>query len=545
MPELAGLSAEAVATFATLMEDLGSIRGLQGEIAKQLDDFAAILEGTPSSGEGILALPDHLRAMRSGLACLAEATQERVTGDDPAAACSAVSILARCGRTLSAVATLSRTTAAAAGIGTLDRYLDALAATGNEIGQAAQEVQGDLDWLVIRATSTLEQCRNGTRALDRLTPHIERRVAELGRMTAEDRRRAIELADSARSCGTQGRAMLRGFISAMQFSDRLAQRLDHVARILSHDDSRLHRLAAAQLESLAGDVASVVEDVRMTMDGVARLADEGARLLNTAEVAASARASLEARAGLVDTALTELAPLRDLVASAEGEARHVRDTADTAGAAFRRLSVRARDLSHHSINATLVAARSGDARGPLSALSSEVRSVAARALDAVCEGEQRMGAIAQMAAGAEATVSDAGGGLRGALDAARAEAERDAERLPRIEAAARAATDAADRLRLLLSRGRERLSGLADTGADIAGLAQHLAARAPEPPPDTATLSDIFAMYTMEEERAVHRDVCPASAEPSAQSHADGATADAALAERAPADGDDIDALLF
>jgi hypothetical protein len=326
--------------------------------------------------------------------------------------------------------------------------------------------------------------------------------------------------------------MLKGFVSAMQFSDRLAQRLDHIAQILSYDDTRLHGLAAAQLSSLAEDVAQIVEDVGLTIDGVARLADEGARLLSTAEVAASARASLEARAALVDTALIELAPLRDLVAAAEGEARHVRDTAEAAGAAFRRLADRARDLSHHSINATLVAARSGEARGPLSALSGEVRTVADRAVAAVGEGQTRMAAIARHAAEAEASVSVAGRDLRHALDAARAEAESGAERLPRLEAAAKAATQAADRLRLLLSRGRERLSGLSGTQADIAGLAETLADLAPEPvpEPDPETLVAIHAMYTMEEERAVHRRVCGPVAGP---------------ATAASEDGDDIDDLLF
>jgi len=527
------LRGDAVATFAVLMEDLGAIRRLQTDIAGQLEDYAAILESEPSGGDGLGALPARLQAMRSALEALAEATQERATGADMAATRNAVAVLARCGRTLSAVATLSRTTAVAAGIGTLDGYLDALRGTGAEIGRAAQDVQGGLAGLVTRATATLEQCRSGIQALDRLTPRIAHRVAELDAMAAADRRSAGEVAASARSCGTEGRSMLKGFIAAMQFSDRLAQRLEHVAQILSYHDPGLHRLAAAQLSSLAEDVASVVADVGATMDGVGRLADDAARLLTTADVAASARASLEARGGLVDTALSELAPLRDLVASAESEARHVRDTSEAAGESFRRLAARARELSHHSVNATLVAARSGAARGPLTALSGEVRTVAARALQAVVEGQTRMAAIARPAADSETTVSCAGDGLRAALDGARAEALRDAERLPRLEAAAGAAADASDRLRQLLSAGRTRLSGLADTGTDIAGLAAHLAACAPEPAaeaPTAAILSDIHAMYTMEEERAVHRQVCGQPASPTAADHAP---------------GDDIDDLLF
>ncbi|MEE4119680.1 MAG: hypothetical protein V2I65_11745 [Paracoccaceae bacterium] len=336
------ISARGVATFAALMEELSTIRRLQTDIARALEDFAALLEddadgpdadspdgagpggcdpavedGAETASSGMETLPDRLARLRAALSGLAEATGERAAGVDMAAARGAVSVLARCGRGLAAVATLSRTTAVSAGIRSLDDYTDALAATAAALGEAANDVLGRLDALAARAVATLEECRSAVRDLDRLGPAIEDRLADLARIGAEEQALAGEIAGEARRCGAEGRAQVKGFVSAMQFSDRMAQRLDHVAAMLAHDDPHLDRLAAAQVRGAAEAMQAVSDEVGAALDGLSRLARDGADLLTQAGVASAARATLAARAELVETALRELRPLDRLLRVAE------------------------------------------------------------------------------------------------------------------------------------------------------------------------------------------------------------------------------------
>ncbi|KPQ08971.1 MAG: ImpA-related N-terminal [Rhodobacteraceae bacterium HLUCCA09] len=565
------ISARGVATFAALMEELSTIRRLQTDIARALEDFATLLEddaegsdgagpgghgpgghglgghgpgaddGAETDSGGMETLPDRLARLRSALWGLAEATGARAAGVDMVAARGAVSVLARCGRSLAAVATLSRTTAVSAGIRSLDDYTDALAATAAALGEAANDVLGRLDALAARAGATLEECRTAVRDLDRLGPAIEGRLADLARIGAEEHALAGEIAGEARRCGAEGRAQLKGFVSAMQFSDRMAQQLDHVAAMLAHDDPHLDRLAAAQMRGAAEAMQAVSEEVGAALDGLSRLARDGADLLTQAGIAAAARATLAARAEMVETALRDLRPLDRLLRVAETEATHVSETAAAARANFRRLAASARDLSRLSVNATLVAARSGDARGPLSALSTEVRSVASRSLSAAADGEARLGTVAQGAEASNDAVAGAGRHLRTALDRARAEAEAGASRAARLESLSGQAGETAAQLLALLSDAQVRLSGLAEVSRALGALAEALdghgggaAAAAPRTAPDADLLARIYASYTMDEERAVHAALYGAPED-----------APGAAAPSPAATADDIDDLLF
>ncbi|MEE4119681.1 MAG: hypothetical protein V2I65_11750 [Paracoccaceae bacterium] len=170
-----------------------------------------------------------------------------------------------------------------------------------------------------------------------------------------------------------------------------------------------------------------------------------------------------------------------------------------------------------------------------------MRAVASTSLSAAADGEARLGTVAQGAEASNDAVAVAGRHLRTALDRARAGAAAGGSRAARLESLSAQAGETASQLLALLRDAQAHLSDLAEVSRAMGALAEALdghgagaAAAAPRTPPEGDLLARIYAIYTMDEERAVHAALYGAPQE---------AAGDAASSPAAASD--DIDDVLF
>lgn len=307
-------------------------------------------------------------------------------------------------------------------------------------------------------------------------------------------------------------------IGCLQFPDSFAQRAAHLEAMLhALDDDRraeqhgaIRRLAAAQLSAMAdaldttaGDAGAALADIRGAIGG-----NTGTRWSKSPS--SGWISALEQGSMAISAAATEARhQLDDALEMLNATSRHLEDAAK-ALTASQELNA---ELTTSAHNAALAASRAGASTSALRTLAGSVQDIVGK-VSRLASG---------LAAGLEAltelssALDEAGLSARVAeLDAIRERAEGDAVRagdtfrsVERVQAsvfahaediagatekASRAFADAARRGRTL----RETAAAIGPTTGpdDGRGLA-----------PD---LGWIFALYTMEEERAVHRTLFPA-----------------------------------
>lgn len=497
---LTGLRRASQGRFEQLTEVLGRVhRALQG-IGGDFDRLTQLVDeaGAARGGSGAL------RAACSSLAGQLGTAHAAISAPDLAHAISdgldAVETLRRECRQLNAIASMTRVTGYSLNIDAIEDYIVTLRGMIGRLSSTTMAVQ---DGLVSIGTAV----RQATGQLGI--------AASCARMAMEGQRQAQAAPEMDEICGLAGSLAERlrdstqsntaVLMTGIQFSDAFAQRLEHIETILKAADTEppAGALAAAQISALASDASEMLTATRAALEQLGSVGQSAAESLAGDTGAQAAQLLAGWRAELDDGHQIErlVAPaLEGAMAAVENIDAAVTDARGN----LETLSATALEVSLATVNAGLLARRSGSAKSAMDVLSTTVRERADACNDLNCRCRSSFGRIDSHTRTADFSQLIAEAGQLSAL-IARADADLAlaSEMFARLEAMQQAARQSAATLEHAVDDGLRALSGLPDLIAEIANrVPQGMAG--PLAPDDAAVLVPFAALYTMDREREIH-----------------------------------------
>lgn len=518
------LARDGQAAFAVLGEDMAKIRTAHMEIGQNLQDFADLVAQGDAGVDKLHALESSVEALLSSLVRFLTQVGGAEAREQLRDTRSYLEAIDRAGKTLTAISTLTRTTSSSLGVTNLGRYLHDLSQTAGGITDAVTRVSRQLETLADMTDEMRSSCADAAETLRGLKPQLAERRSVLVQLGHAETRASEDLAGRARRLSDEGKRHIKIFITAMQFSDRLAQRLDHVSQMLEEDPRQVARLGAAQARRCAQDIFEIARETGQTMALLADLGRQGAALFSDGALAKAISDALSKRAETVSMVRSEMARVDTVIAKAQTNAAEAARTAEATGEAFAQLSDGSKSLAIASINSMLFSARSGRASGPLVALSIEVRQTAADCLAAVGGGQSGLNALISRNDQAHEQLVTATDALTKAVKDYDGLTEAGEQRLEQINTLRGSAQTGAETLLTLVQAVDRSLEAMDQVGQRLNDLAAQLDAVPGQITPDPAVLTRIWASYTMDEERTVHAELyadtpgmAPAAAEEAAE----------------------------
>ncbi|MFN3615129.1 MAG: hypothetical protein ACK4WC_11310 [Rubrimonas sp.] len=489
-----------MAAFATAADRLAEVHANAGALSEQL---RALMELVSSHHDD----QSSLQAVRMAALDLRSAIEQRAADEGARSVIEARAALGDIeaeARRLAAVAALTQITAQSLAAFGLNDYVASLRSLNRALADDAEALSSGVE--------ALSQARARAKAaMSRASAGLSQAIAGLERTQTEprDAEQAMEatrrvIAEAEASMGEALARETTALVAAIQFSDSMAQRLEHVETMLSMADGResaVGTLAAAQLRALHADACETCDMADAALKRIAEAAARANEAFRGDGEEDSAESLMKRRRIGLERALACDAELAPALADTQQAAAEIRDRLSEALSRFANLGRSAAEINLSAINATLLTARSGTAKAPLGVLSEAVREGARAcamrskdcnvALAALSQGldENRLVAVqASMRAFHEAVQ---------ACESDLAAAEQAVSRLALMRDAA---SDAADALGAAVGVARRALGQVPPALGETATLAAQLDAGAP----DGFDLSDIEAIYTMDRERTVH-----------------------------------------
>lgn len=529
------LARGAVTAFAAVVDEMGRIREMHREICGNLDQFADLI-GSRDADDALLDGLDqdvrHLGAALSRFCDLAVSPEARGRAR---AARVELAAIEKCSHVLTAIASLMGTTIASLGLDNLDKFIAELRQTAQNIKDSADTVTGHLVHLDDRGDQLLQRCNTAATILAEMPLRFASPRERLGQLAQDEARVATELTDRARGLTRDGHTHLKSFVTAMQFSDRLAQRLDHLATMLSQTGGGVERLAAAHARRCVDDIREVSDEVRATMKLLADLGHAGARVFSEGRLASMISETLAARAELTGFVTDELGSVQIVVETAKSEAAATTQMAVATSGSLEGLKDASKNLALASYNSMLVSNRYAQACGPMKVMSKEVRQIASDCLSSVDQTQMMIGQITHGSEEAQTDLAQSTTSLLSRTQAFKDQTKSGAQRLEAINQMRETSSTCAQSLLFMVdavTESMDRVEGVAARLADLAKTLEASSRTATEPDPDR--INRIWASYTMEEERQVHAQVF--AGVPGIEVHAESV---------AQSVDDDIDDLLF
>ena len=390
------LGRDAVASFATVVDEMSRIREFHGEICGNLDQFAELVANGGGDLSQLDTLETDVQRLLSALKTFAELTVSPKARSHAREAGRELEVIDKSGHVLSAIASLMGTTIASLGLKNLDTFLAELKQTADSIQDSSETVTGHINRFASRGAVLLKSCNSATSVLSDLIGKLSEPRATLDQLSSDEAQASLAVANRAKELTRDGRSHLNSFVTAMQFSDRLAQRLEHLSEMLANVDGHVSRLAAAQARRCAADIDSVSADVRATMVQLADLGRAGSQVFSGGRLAETISSALSTRAEVVDMVIREIASVQQVVDVARSEAAQAAELAGLTNQSFDGLKDASKNLALASYNSMLVSNRYSHASGPMKVLSREVRQIASDCLAAV---DVAQGEIAQITGG--------------------------------------------------------------------------------------------------------------------------------------------------
>lgn len=508
---IAGVRADCVSAFAGLGERLGDVRqGLDGVGAQVagLGDLLGALGAGAEAGDSITAAcQDLCAALEDTHVALARTDVTHAIRT----AIEALGSIERQAKHLTAVSSITCVTARSTGAESLGDYVVSLRQMTDDLARAVRGLHQGLGAIHHAHASVLGSIDASARCVRAAMERIER-LAATARPAESDRGALQERFETGASTLAEAtRRETAALITAMQFSDSLAQRLEHVEEIIAGTTGRERAgraLAAAQITALAEDATATLNDLSAVL---ARLSDAGA----SAAEAVSARDGLQVEA-LLHTRRADLAEgtaLQALVVPSLSEAQagadRIQQQIDQARQGYKRLMETAVGVNLSAINATLLTARGGAARAAMAVLSESVRGSARDCADHTGQCRAAMEVLESavkdarfpMVSAAGQTLRAAIGGCATALDAAEGD-------LARLASMRDMAGTSAAALIGAIGAGEASLARVAPAIDMLHEAARTLAASPPPSAAELAALTDMEPLYTMPCEREVHARLC-------------------------------------
>lgn len=498
--DLAALRRESQAQFERLTEVLGRVNHALYDIGGDLDSLMALVDEveTARSYSGTLhgvcvGLSEHLSTAHCALN---SSELSRAIGDG----LDAVETLQLECRQLSAIASMTRVTGHSVRIDAIEDYIVSLRGMIQRLALSTHSVQDGLCSIskaVRRAITELGTASSRAHAAneDWMQGFDAPQIDNIGG--------AVRGLSEQLSVTTQSNTGV--LMTGIQFSDAFAQRLDHAQTILcaAEGEASLNLLAAAQIAALTGDANDMLKATRTALEKLGAVGQTAVQSLagDTGERASELLAIWHAE-------LDESNKVERLVAPALEAAMKAVKNIDAAIGASREnlqaLSDTALEVSLATVNAGLLAMRSGTAKSAMNVLSTTVRERAnacsdlkTRCLDsfAKIDAQTQNADFNQLAAEAEQ--------LRNLIIRADADLKLATEMFARLDAMQHTAQNSAMTLQCAVEDGLEVLAGIPD-------YIKHIVSHMPNVGPMELTATEVAAfakfepLYTMDIERDIH-----------------------------------------
>ncbi|WP_211605500.1 hypothetical protein [Jannaschia faecimaris] len=502
--------------------------------AKMTDNLAAfstlVRQGTEDDGAGA---EDQIKEVEARMTGVIRALKDIVEGSrsakdrrDAMEAERSLQMILQVSRTLGPVITLARTISASVKTGRFEVYLADLGEIADRIETVVGAVVDELSTLDRRRGRVENSCDAAAGGLQGSLPFMSQQRAEIAKLSATeiDLARDIDLRAAALSqqCGVH----LKAFIVVIQFSDRMAQRLDHLKQICDCNLPGLNRLRRGQASDIASDIRDTRAELRAIIEGLTTAARGSADLFSSGEIAGTIEQSMNRQADMIDTigerlAATELA-FQD--ARLDVKALALSDAAVTRG--LDSIKSASRDIRTVSINSALMASQSGTTAKAQVVLSAEVQEIAKNSVRATIGGSAALERLTSRSIRRQEAFLAQGEALALSMENIRS-GRSDCGR--RLTVLFDLQEKAGEETRVLLGK----LSAVVEDTTRLNVILAELDALAALPDDDAPPAEDLidwaWALYTMDQERAVH-----AALYSTPEGHSSSAP-----------EGDDIDDLLF
>ena len=378
----------------------------------------------------------------------------------------------------------------------------------------------------------MSSCMSAQNHIHSLLSVVQNRAQQIGELQQKEQTAAQGISDTSRDLVDRSNQHMNAFVTAVQFSDRLAQRLDHLSAMLNRPGSNLEPLAAAQARSLSKDVTAVAQDVSQTMQVLLQIWREGTAIYASGTIAGSIEQSLETRRQTAQSIVSRFSEIRAALRSTFKDAEALPDMITAAKQNFKRLEDNSRAVAYSAMNSSLLASRSQEARHAMSTLSFEVRDTANTCLSAVKASQRELETVAQNASFGIQELMDTGTALEQAITQYEGEIAAGQQRLDQLDALRNGAVSVTSKLLEQVQDAIHCMQDVEHISQELNDMATLLEQVDNPAPPSQEVLSEIWTSYSMDDERDVHSALYPGM-EP-----ASGETG-------AASDGDDLDDVFF
>ncbi len=495
-----------VAAFERLSQSLGGANESLGDVGGAVKGLGALLSrlDDPGTQDALAGICEEIAQL---LATQAKELAQGALAEGLDGAFSASGAILRETRQLAMVATMSRITGNASGMEQINGFVASLRHMTEELRGSAGSLESTIQEIRERRDAALRQI--GATALSAAEAQSFGGAARARHADIHDRNRELSngLDRLAERLEATSRTETGALIAGIQHADELSQRLDHVGTILSSttaDPVAARALASAQIAAACADTDEVLRRLRTALSRMRENGRNAAQML-AGDIGGEAEALIEG----LSTELAQAERLERLLgpalAAALEAAGAVRTRVSEARSDFARLLDTAEGITLASINAGLLADRSGMSKAAMDVLSRTVQETAARCsaqADACKTAFSHVDALIESAT--LSRLEDRAAELHQSLAAARArhdDVAKGVSDLAALRDSARA--DAAT----LSNAVEEGLGALAILPEAVEALRRCGRAMEPATPLSGAALESLAplnAIYTMQSERDVH-----------------------------------------
>jgi len=504
------IAAAGIQIFAEVTECLGAMRTMLSAMDADLDSYAKLSEAGGNESKAIKDLANSAKIAHETLEKSIEMEKTSNTSSEMQTSRNSLHAISRASQTLSAIATLTRATAGSYGLTSLNSYLQDLTFIASAIQKNAKEVHTRLGILFDDRQKMQTHTKGAFDCLGRMVSTIADADRQTSPLLQRERDSARVIVDEANRLRMDSRVQMKGFISVVQFSDRLAQRLDHLATILTHEDPTAQTLAAAQLVSIAEAMKGTAAQCLACANAIDAISRAGSDLFLGSSIAGTIRETLTKRGEAANLISADMESVGNALSETRSSVASVIAANEEAEARFRELEQSAEQVANASINSVLLAARAGPARGALSALYTEVRLVETQCVNGVNGCQSAMHRLGARSAKAHSELLERVDELSEAVASYRLEIRSGSERYDELMSLCHRAGERMDDIIGQVERLRTAMTRVGELADALEVVAQKLrAAGAGASTPDKDVLVDLWNLYTMEEERAVHAETFP------------------------------------
>ena len=525
--ELGDLSREIIAVFDGGLTQVATIRAAAGDLAAEVDDLLEIGVSDEADGAAGGNLFDQFLRRAASVADVADNASTLLCGEDlhdtVRLLLSNLSVLGK--RTIELRMISSLTKVARTESEDLDRRLGAFVQTLDGRSDDLRRISSKSSEAVSTIWSASERAGEGLRAMSgnfrKVSTSTRDEAARLQDLEAAHREHVLAVRDARQKLAENVRGSVARLIDCLQFPDAFAQRAEHVGAILAAlgdgrptaEQAAMAKLAGAQmqamseaLEQVTGNAAGAVSAVLRALEGDLAADQVPGRNPSLAYLEAATRANATMLAA-ADAARTRL----DM---ALGQVSDVQTRIDAAIEALEASSALNKRLENAAHNAAIAASHFGSSTSPLHVLAGSVKAAVSQTSELT--GTLSVGLQRFRDASRKLEQADLQGELAALVDMqerARAFAGRqsaDVADFQRLQDEVAAKSQTIARAAEAAGAAFEAAGGRGPKLRELAHEVARLVA-APAECIDYVDLGWIEALYTMEDERAVHRALFPSS----------------------------------